>query len=247
LACVLLLAPAASFAQPAPDAPASESRPLVSPSAKPKAQNESERTAEPAGAGARWSDTLAVMGPLALVLGLIFAGAGVIRKAAVRRESLAAALGPGGRAPSGLLEIIGRYPVARGQMLVLLKLDRRVLLLGHSAPSRGASGGFQTLAEITDPEHVAAILLKARDAEGESAARQFGEVLASLEQPEPPADEHEHRRVVGGAGGDRAVLWRDDPASIPPFTHAGAEPGPTLRDRLSALRGRAAINGGRTP
>ncbi len=84
-------------------------------------------------------------------------------------------IGPGGRAPSGLLEVLGRFPVSRGCTLVLLKLDRRVLLVSQTASRQGS--GMTTLCEITDPEEVAAILVKARDEEDESQARKFEAML----------------------------------------------------------------------
>ncbi len=57
----------------------------------------------------------------------------------------------GGRAPSGIVQILGRYPVSRGQMLVLMKLDRRVLLLSQT------SAGFATPIQITDSDDLASI------------------------------------------------------------------------------------------
>ncbi|MFM9958290.1 MAG: FliO/MopB family protein [Phycisphaerales bacterium] len=89
---------------------------------------------------------------------------------------LAAQLGPSGRAPQGLLEVLGRYPVSRGHSLVLLKLDRRVLLLGQSP------AGFTALSELTDPEDVASVLTKAADADGASMSRRFSELLRGMER-----------------------------------------------------------------
>lgn len=114
-----------------------------------------------------------------LSLGGVVAGAvglgALVRKVARRWGGLMASIGPGGRAPSGLLEVLGRFPVSRGCTLVLLKLDRRVLLVSQSASRHGA--GMNTLCEITDPEEVAAILVKARDEEDESQARRFEAML----------------------------------------------------------------------
>lgn len=89
---------------------------------------------------------------------------------------LAAQLGVGGRAPQGVLEVLGRYPVSRGHSLVILKLDRRVLLVGQS-PS-----GFSTLSELTDPEDVASILIKTADDHGRSMNRKFSELLRGAER-----------------------------------------------------------------
>jgi flagellar biogenesis protein FliO len=76
--------------------------------------------------------------PLLFVIGLIVALAAVARGIIKNKGGLVGAMGAGGRAPSGVLEVLGRYPVARGSTLVLLKLDRRVLLL---AQSRGGKLG----------------------------------------------------------------------------------------------------------
>jgi hypothetical protein len=77
-----------------------------------------------------------------------------------------------------VLEVLGRYPVGRGANLVLLKLDRRVLLLCQLHGKGGPQGAMSTLCEITDPEEVASILVKTRDAQGETLARKFQGVLA---------------------------------------------------------------------
>lgn len=126
---------------------------------------------ETSAGGSTAQTLLALGGVVAAALG---AGA-VIRRVARRVGGLRAAMGPGGRAPSGLLEVLGRFPISRGCTLVLLKLDRRVLLVSQSASRQGA--GMTTLCEINDPEEVASILLKARDDEDETQARKFEAML----------------------------------------------------------------------
>ena len=54
---------------------------------------------------------------VALVLGLIFGLAVVAKKVSGKGGGLMGAMGPGGKAPAGLLEVLGRYPLARGQTL----------------------------------------------------------------------------------------------------------------------------------
>lgn len=128
----------------------------------------------PSGAHGGWG-VARTLGALAVVVGLVLVLRAAARWLAVRAPTLGSQLTAGGRAPSGLLEVLGRYPVARGQKLVLLRLDRRVLLLSQT------SDGFSTLAELTDPEEVASILTKARDQEGESIAARFTSVMRSME------------------------------------------------------------------
>jgi hypothetical protein len=121
-------------------------------------------------------------------------------------------MGAGGRAPSGVLEVLARYPAPGGLTLVLLKLDRRVLLLSQSRSGRfGRSSSMRALCEITDPEEVAALVGRCRDEAGESLAGRFrsmlhqfeasDEDLAGLEQEEPL------RLVEYSTDGDRVELW----------------------------------------
>lgn len=113
---------------------------------------------------------------LALVLGLIFSIKWATQRLARRAGGLAWQLGPAGRAPSGVLEVLGRFPVSRGHSLILLKMDRRVLLLGQS------SAGFTTLSQVTEPEEVASLIIKTRDEEGASLAARFNEILHGMER-----------------------------------------------------------------
>ncbi len=92
----------------------------------------------------RSNEITRVLGALAVVLGLLFG-----LRAVVRRSRWA--LASGGR-PSGVVEILARYPVARGQHLILLKLARRVLLVHRSGST------MTTLSEVSDPDEVAALL-----------------------------------------------------------------------------------------
>lgn len=145
--------------------------------------------------------TLRMAVSLAGVLVVIFAGAAIFKRAVSKSPSLAASMGAGGKSPAGIIEIIGRYPVGRAGSLVLLRLDRRVLLLSQSSSSSGrgalrsGAASLSTLCEITAPDEVASILAKARDDEGESLAARFQSLLSGMSQdpdaPQPappPAD-----------------------------------------------------------
>jgi len=113
---------------------------------------------------------------LLAVLALIFAVWWIIKHGAKRAGGLRNQLGVGGRAPSGVVAVLGRYPIARNHSLVLMKVDRRVLVLDQSA------SGFRTLSELTDPEEVASVLIKTRDEEGESMSKRFESMLRDLER-----------------------------------------------------------------
>lgn len=168
---------------------------------------------------------------LALVVGLI-GGLAVATRRVSTRAGLAGALGAGGRAPSGVLEVLGRYPVARGQTLVLLKLDRRVLLL-----SQQAGAGFRTLTEITEPEEVAELLVRTSREEERSAAEKFRGLLQRFDHEHGSRDVSpsnrstasggaSSRRVELGPDGDRVELLQASGAAGPPSGLAG------LLDRL---------------
>ncbi len=131
----------------------------------------------PAGAGSSWtsSTTARTAGALAMVVGLAFLARFIVQRMVSRSSGLGAQLGPGGRAPSGVLEVLGRYPVGRGHTLVLLRMDRRVLLLGQSAT------GFTTLAQTNDPDEVASLLIKTRDEEDATISSRFTSVLREIE------------------------------------------------------------------
>lgn len=132
-------------------------------------------------------------GALVLVIGLIFGVKWLMKKAAGTTGSFRGQLGAGGRAPSGVLFVLGRYPVSRGLTLVLVRLDRRVLLLSQS------SDGFATLAEVTDAEEVASISRKCSDEAGTSAAARFASELGRARRD--PAIVGEPKTGAGGALG----------------------------------------------
>ncbi|NNF44151.1 MAG: flagellar biosynthetic protein FliO [Phycisphaerales bacterium] len=122
----------------------------------------------------RWLELARVVGALTLVIGLI----------AVTRWFLKRASGglAGAARPSGILEILARYPVARGQSLVLLKLDRRVLLLHQT----GAT--MTTLSEMTDANEVGRLLGKLEAGARTRDATRFRSLLQSFE------DDHDQRQ-----------------------------------------------------
>jgi len=160
---------------------------------------------------------------LGLVLGLMLALAAVTKKVAGRRagSSLASALGPGGTSPSGVMEVLGRYPVARGQSLVLLRVDQRVLLLSHTqAPLRlrgGGGGGFATLAEFTEPHEVASLLMRTSEQANESLTAKF---RASLERFDSRHEDVQAATVRPGGAALTARAVRRESASELRLIHA---------------------------
>jgi len=113
---------------------------------------------------------------LTAVVALILLAALVVRSLARRQGGIMAAVGPGGRAPSGVVEVLARYPVARSQTLILLKLPRRVIVLAQTRGVRGASS-LAALSEIIDAEEIADLVLRTREADNQTIARKFGSIL----------------------------------------------------------------------
>lgn len=225
--------PAPHSAEPAP-VPAIERQPL-GPATSGAAPIKATPGAKPAVTTGALRTALSLGGVILLIL----CAWTIARRVAQRSGGLASQLGPGGGAPSGILSVLGRYPVARGQTLVLLKLDRRILLLNQS------SAGFRTLCEVTDPDEVASILLKTRDEEGESIAQRFKSILKDAER-DPSLGQVDATGVELSPTTPRRA--RADAAGADPFhpvfDRQSAPPAPSgrtavgaLRERLGAMRG----------
>ncbi|MEO1130906.1 MAG: flagellar biosynthetic protein FliO [Planctomycetota bacterium] len=165
---------------------------------------------------------VALGGIIALILGIRWLSV----RAARGMGGLRGQLGAGGRSPSGLLVVLGRYPVARGQTLVLLKLDRRVLLLCQN------SSGFSPLAEVTDPEDVASILTQARDDEGESLSNRFNALLKSVERD--PASASTEDLMVEPSPPE---VVEPKPMPVEPRWSEAVDGETELRRRIESLRG----------
>lgn len=137
-------------------------------------------TSEQSSVGAAWDSlnpTLRTGLSLAIVLVTIVLLSAAARRVIKRSGVLSGAIGAAS-APAGVLEVLGRYPVARGQTIILLKVERRILMLAQTAGRlRSGGGGLALLAEIDDPEDVASILLKVQEASGTSSGERFKSLL----------------------------------------------------------------------
>lgn len=117
---------------------------------------------------------------LAAVLALMLVCFAAYRFLAARAGGLAGQVAGVG-APAGILDLLGRYPLGRGQTLLLLKVDRRVLLVSQSSSVKvGAAPAMTTLCEITDPDEVSSILARAKQPD-----TPFRDVIAKLERQGP--------------------------------------------------------------
>ena len=121
----------------------------------------------------------------------------LLMRGAIRRgfPSLA-----GGSRPSGVVEVLARYPVARHQQLLLLKLGRRIVLL-HQGGGRMAA-----LTEMTDPDEVASLLASLEAGSRQREAMRFRSILNSFER-EHASQEVQSANVNrgNGKGGDEII------------------------------------------
>jgi flagellar biogenesis protein FliO len=149
-------------------------------------------------AGSQTNEIVRVGGALAAVIGLLFLVKTVFRRAG--------SLMVVGNRPSGVLEILARYPVARGQHLVVLKMARRVLLLHQS----GAV--MTTLSEVTDQNEVASLLARMEAGSRMKESARFRAALnrfdAEHEAVAPVAETPVKRagRSAGAAGLETEVI-----------------------------------------
>ena len=79
---------------------------------------------------------------------------------------------PSARRPSGVVQIHGRYPVARGQQVVLLQVGQRIIV------AHQGSAGMRTLSEITDPAEVAQLRAVMDGGESHASGTEFQQALA---------------------------------------------------------------------
>jgi len=132
-----------------------------------------------------WRTAMALGAVLGLILILAWGVKKLVARGAISIPGMVGGMMSGmgaARAPSGVIEVLARYPVCTGTSLLLLKLDRRVLLISQSA-NRGLRSGatLATLCELDQPEDVASILLKVRGDEQAKLAAKFESILSREE------------------------------------------------------------------
>lgn len=161
-----------------------------------------------------WS--MRTLGATGAVLGLILLAASVLKRTT-------RSLSSEGKAVSGLVEVLARYPFGRHQTLVLVKIDRRILILCQNQQKT------TLISEITDPEEVVSILRKCRDDQGESFDRRLEDLIKQSE---------------GGSGDDLNSAWDgsgSDGHDVVDLTRRS--PRRNGRQRLAATSAHAAAGG----
>ncbi len=179
------------------------------------------------------------LGSLMVVVGLMLILVMLFRWVSARKGGIIASLGPSGRAPSGIIEILARYPIARTQRLVLLRIGNRVILCCQTSGAKSALGAMTTLTEITDPEEVASILRTIRDQDGSSNRSAFKDALKDAEKyPEEPDRKADSVLEYVSPQGD-TFQWQDERVKISPDKRATGTVDPSigrLQARLAAMR-----------
>ena len=227
-------------------APAS-STPPTTPAKRPLGMPESQpaRRIGPDAANSPSSSpgTLRTFGSLIGVLALLLLLAHGAKRVLKRKQSLN--IMGSSRSPAGVLEVLGRYPIGSGLTLMLLKVDRRILLLSQNGGGmlpmrRGGSSSLSTLCEIDDAEEVASILTKTRDAEGESIAAKFRELMSSYssgKHDEAPAIEDDGTNLTKPRDSVAAPSTSVPAPSVPP-TAVLPVPAPSVSVRKVAMTSR---------
>ena len=118
----------------------------------------------------------------------------VLARSAVKRwgGGLGNALS-GGKRPSGVVEVLARYPVARGQHVVLLKVARRVLVVHQGG------AGMQVLSEFSGADEVADLLARCEAGSRGTAQFSFDSLLRQSSKS------HDAAEVSDAPRGARAV------------------------------------------
>lgn len=127
------------------------------------------------------SEAAEVGAGLAGVLILIWALRAVIRRRQGTGGAGARLLGKG-RRPAGVASVLARYPVARGQQVLLLQVGQRVIV------THQGNGTMSTLSEITDPGEVAALHAQISGVERTEDDNRFDAQLSSSLEATPKAD-----------------------------------------------------------
>ncbi|HLP83479.1 MAG TPA: hypothetical protein VK157_03950 [Phycisphaerales bacterium] len=246
-----------AIAQPTAELPASLRGPatvqksgVVERESLPLGASEASRASDSAGAGGvqpidSTSSYVQTVVALAAVLGLIAVVAAIVKYASKRSGGVFAALTPTVKAPQGVLEVLARYPVASGTQLLVLKFDRRVLLLSQTNNKGWRSGAtMATLCELSDPADVASILIKTRGEEQASLAAKFQKMLASEDAEFAEPRETNPYAMRAQTRSPQASKPRLDIVAGDDVRSSGQETAAAIRQRLAAMQSKPRRAGG---
>lgn len=166
----------AAFESPVPEAPAGRDEgraasaprdfhlPLGPRASPPQSQVAPAKRSEGA------ASALTVAGSLAVVLGLFFLVAWLMRRAAPRGSL---------PLPVEVVEVLGRAPLAARQQVYLVRVGAKLLLVSVTPD------GAETLTEIDDPDEVARLAGLCRQSRPDSATASFRHVFDQLSREGP--------------------------------------------------------------
>jgi len=137
----------------------------------------------------RSNELVRILIALAAVVGLLF----LLRPLLKRTAGGWAAAGK----PSGILEVLARYPAGRNQQFLILKWGRRIVLLHRN----GAA--MTTLGELTDPEEVAGFLTRMESGVKEKEAKRFRSLMQEHLQPK---QQHGDSGTVMSTSGENQIV-----------------------------------------
>lgn len=98
------------------------------------------------------------------------------------RAFLRRATGMGAMAGGGLVDVLARTPIGPKTQVLFLKINDRVIVAGQTP------AGINTLAQIDQPEEVAAVLAQVHSAKDNSISQGFSRLLASFDRGGEPGD-----------------------------------------------------------
>lgn len=129
----------------------------------------------PSGEGA--GEAAQVGASLAGVIALIWVVRYMIRRS--RGDYAGSRILAGARAPSGVTSVLARYPIARGQQVLLLEVGRRIIVVHQG------EGALGTLSEITDADEVADLKARISGVERSETDKSFNAELSSSLEVRP--------------------------------------------------------------
>jgi flagellar biogenesis protein FliO len=173
-----------------------ESKPLGQQAEPPIRRSGSSSDGSPVASTAEFATQISefakVAGALIAVLALAFAA-----RAVVRRIGGVAFAGP---RPSGVVEILARYPLARGQQFVVIKFARRIVL----AHAHGTA--MLPLCEMNDPEEVASLLARLEAGATSKTAGKFRQTLKQFQSEHHSANVRESERLIPSHGDGAEIV-----------------------------------------
>ncbi len=159
--------------------PGIEDRPL---GPAPRATEGGEVAAAAGGESGSSGWIVKTLGALAVVIGLIFVVRSLLGRVAGSVTSSAF---------SPAVEVLSRVTVAPRNHILLVRLGKRVLVLGDS------SAGLRRLADITEPDEVAGVLAAVGVGKANSISRGFGQLLERFNRDYRPEEDWAEEGVDG--------------------------------------------------